>query len=88
MSEAKRFLRKCISCGAYKPKEELIKITRVKEKGAVFINPDNSVFGRSCYICKTRDCVNMAFKKMKIAKILKNNVNSDLKEKILTVLET
>ncbi len=88
MSEAKRFLRKCIGCGAYKVKSELIKITVESKTGEVFVNPQDNIFGRSCYICKDEKCVNSAFKKLKIAKIIKKNVNSDLKEKIMTVLES
>lgn len=86
MSKAKRFLRKCISCGTYKNKNDLIKITTEHSTGEIRVNPDNSFFGRSCYICKDENCINNAFYKSKIAKIIKKNVNSDLKEKIMSVL--
>lgn len=87
MSEARRFLRKCVGCGEYKQKNELVKVTAEHNSGEIFVNPNGSIFGRSCYICKDENCVNKAFHKLKIAKILKKNVNSDVKEKIMTVLE-
>lgn len=88
MSKEKRFLRKCVGCGEYKKKEDLIKITSEHNSGEIFVNPNSSVFGRSCYICRDENCINKAFRKLKIAKIMKRNVNSDLKETIMTVLES
>lgn len=88
MSESKRFLRKCIGCGEYKTKENFIKITKEGKTGEIYINPLSNIYGRSCYICKSENCVNTAFKKSKISKILKKNVANDLKEKIITVLES
>lgn len=88
MSSDKKFLRKCIGCGKYAEKKDLIKITSVKNEDEVFINPDDKHFGRSCYVCKEEKCVDMAFKKSKISKILRKNVENSLKEKIITVLNT
>ena len=69
--------RKCISCGELKPKEELIKITKEYKGGNVVIEPNSKTFGRSAYLCYNKDCINNAFKKNKINKILKTNVNID-----------
>lgn len=88
MSLSKKFLRRCISCGAYRMKSDLIKITAEHNTGEIFVNPDSSVFGRSCYICKDKNCTKEAFHKMKISKVLKKNVNLKIKEKIMTVLAT
>ena len=62
---ANKFLRKCIGCGAYKTKEELIKITREAKTKEVHINQNDNIYGRSGYICKDINCVNNAFKKNK-----------------------
>lgn len=85
---ANKFLRKCIGCGTYKQKDELIKITREAKTQEIHINPKNNIYGRSSYICKDRNCVNNAFKKMKISKILKQNVSINLKDEIMTILES
>lgn len=79
--------RKCIACNQIKTRDTLIKITRQKTTGEIKINPDSKFFGRSVYICKNEECVNNAFKKGKIFKILKIKDNEILKEKIRAVLE-
>lgn len=88
LPEDKKFLRKCIGCGAYKQKSDLIKITKDSKTKEAVINPESGIYGRSAYICRDRNCINNAFKKMKISKILKQNVSENLKEKIMTVLES
>ena len=87
MSKEKRFLRKCIGCGAYRIKAELIKITTEHKTGEIYVNSQRGIYGRSCYICKDKDCINKAFQRKKITKIIKRNINTDIKEKIITVLE-
>lgn len=87
MTDSRKFLRKCIGCGIYKEKNELIKITKESKSGEIHINPPSNIYGRSCYICKDENCIDKAFKKLKISKALKKNTDTDLKEKISTVLE-
>lgn len=86
MPRKDKFLRKCISCSAFKPKDELIKITKDSDSGNIFISPGSNIYGRSVYICRDKSCVDEAFKKMKIARFLKTNVSQEIKEKISTVL--
>jgi hypothetical protein len=88
MKKEKKFLRKCIGCGEYKEKEELIKITRNYETQEIHIEPLNNVYGRSCYICKDENCLNKAFKKDKISKILRKKVDIEIKEKIIVLLHS
>lgn len=87
MSRKEKFLRKCISCNAFKEKSDLIKITKKFDSEDVIVMPDSSVTGRSVYICKNKNCVDIAIKKMKMEKFLKKKVNPDVKENIRTVLE-
>ncbi len=72
--------RKCISCGEIKPKEELIKITKEHTSGDIVIQPNSKTFGRSVYLCYNENCINMAFKKNKINKMLRTNteINKDI----------
>jgi len=69
--------RKCISCGKLKPTEELIKITHEHKSGDIVIKPNSKTFGRSVYLCYNQECINMAFKKNKLNKMLKTNTNID-----------
>ena len=76
-------IRKCAGCGQLKNRDELIKITRSNADGTVIINPDNKKFGRSVYLCYNNSCIEAAFKKNKISKILKTSVPQELKGKLI-----
>ena len=75
--------RKCAGCGKLKDRKELIKITRENVHGNVIVNPDNKIFGRSVYLCYNDSCIEGAFKKDRISKILRASVPEDLKGKLL-----
>ena len=75
--------RKCAGCGKIKNREEVIKITREKASGNIVINHSNKIFGRSAYICYNNSCVETAYKKNKIAKVLKASIPEDLKGRLL-----
>lgn len=68
-------IRKCISCGELKERKYLIKITKEKSSGKVVIAPNSKTFGRSVYLCYNQDCIDNAFKKSRINKVLKTNTN-------------
>ena len=76
---AKETLRKCISCGALKPREDMIKITKEHSTDEVVVNPNSKTFGRSAYLCYNQDCIEQALKKKKIKKMLRINTSIDLK---------
>ena len=76
---AKENLRKCVGCGEFKPRKEMIKITKEFQSGEVILNPDSKTFGRSAYLCYNQNCINLALKKNKLNKALKTNANTDLK---------
>ena len=80
-------MRKCCGCGIETNKENLIKITRNKNR-EVRVNPDSKFTGRSVYICKCNECIQKALKKGKLIKILKSKIDETVKEKIRAVLET
>lgn len=73
--------RKCVGCGQIKSREELIKITNSQNE--IFVNPNNKIFGRSVYLCYNNDCIENAFKKNRISKVLKTTVPEDLKGKLI-----
>lgn len=73
--------RKCVGCGKIKDRQELIKITKTND--GIFVNPDNKKFGRSVYLCYNNACIESAFKKNKIARVLKTSIPEDLKGKLI-----
>ena len=75
--------RKCVGCGKLFDRENMVKITRENLHGEVVLKPNNKIFGRSLYLCYTNSCIEAAFKKNRISKVLKASVPEDLKGKLL-----
>lgn len=78
--------RKCVACGEFKPRENLIKITKKYDDGQLVINPNSKIFGRSAYLCYNQSCIESAFKKSKLNKALKTNATLE-KTELLVLLE-
>ena len=69
--------RRCIGCGEFKPRENLIRVMKNKNCGEIVINPNSKTFGRSAYLCYNQSCIELALKKSKINKALKTNAALD-----------
>lgn len=76
----KQILRRCAGCNCKKSRSEMIKITLESATGKIIVSGDNHVFGRSAYICYDDTCIDLAFKKNKIFKILKAKPDGYLKD--------
>ena len=68
--------RKCISCGKYQNRDEMIKITKEHSSGKLVIEPNSKIFGRSVYLCYNQECINTVIKKG-INKTLKVNLSKE-----------
>ncbi len=77
------FERKCVACGSYKKKDELIKLTKENPHNDVVLNGNSEVFGRSAYLCYNISCIEGALKKNRLQRALKTNISEDLKGKLL-----
>ena len=78
--------RRCVSCWQVKDRTDLIKITADNSSGNVVINPNSLTFGRSAYLCYNNICVENAFKKDRLKRVLKAPVPQELKGKLLNEL--
>ena len=78
--------RKCVGCGKIKNRTDLIKITKEHLTNTLVINGNSEVFGRSAYICYNKSCIEYAFKKNRLQKILKSPVDPELKGKLINEL--
>ena len=76
--------RRCAGCRQLKDRTNLIKITNSKNE--VVVNPNSLTFGRSVYLCYNESCIESAFKKNKMAKLLKVNLPDKLKGQLLDEL--
>ena len=72
MSRKDKFKRMCIICREYKDKNELLRYTRNYQTGEISENNNDLIQGRSVYICKDGDCLNIALKKQRIETVFKN----------------
>ena len=51
----------------------MIKITKEYSTNELVVNPNSKTFGRSAYLCYNQDCIEQAFKKSRLNKVLKTN---------------
>ncbi len=73
-------IRKCIGCQKNFERAQLFRILKDYQSGKIILNPINKDFGRSVYLCKNSECVEKAFKKGRIAGLLKVKNIENLKE--------
>ncbi len=78
--------RKCVGCGIVKDKKALIKVTAQNPHKNIVINGNSKIFGRSAYLCYNNICIENAFKKDRLKKVLKAPVPQELKGKLLNEL--
>ena len=79
-------LRKCVGCGGIKSREDMIKITKDSSTEEVVLNPNSKTFGRSVYLCYNQSCIENAFKKNKINRVLKLKTQIE-KEAVMKLLD-
>ena len=78
--------RRCVACWQVKNRDELIKVTSCSADGTLVIKPDSLIFGRSAYLCYNESCIEAAFKKNKLGKVLKRQIPDELKGQLLNEL--
>ena len=80
-------MRVCISCRQTFDRANLLKITKDYERGVTF----NNGFGRSAYICKSKNCYTDSKLKKKLQKALKTTCDEKLfifiKRKLKTTID-
>ena len=69
--------RRCLICGAHKPKNELLRIVRLKD-GSVVLDKTGKVSGRGAYICPNTNC----YKKAKKIRRIESELGIDIPENI------
>ncbi len=78
--------RKCVGCGIVQDRKNMIKITAQNPQNNIVVNGDSKIFGRSAYLCYNNTCIENAFKKDRLKKVLKAPVPQELKGKLLNEL--
>ncbi|MBQ0040610.1 MAG: YlxR family protein [Clostridiales bacterium] len=68
-------MRRCIACYTSYPQNELQRFTLVD--GEIVPDTDGKNDGRGFYLCKKRECLDVAIKKKAFNRICKKNVDPD-----------
>ncbi|MEG1002411.1 RNase P modulator RnpM [Clostridium sp.] len=70
-------LRMCTGCMEMKPKKELIRVVRSKE-GEVSVDLTGKKAGRGAYVCKSKDCLEKAFKTRRLSRNLEVQISEEI----------
>ncbi|AEE14243.1 protein of unknown function DUF448 [Thermodesulfobium narugense DSM 14796] len=73
--------RKCIFCGRFFPKRDMLRIAKIKNDGLI-VDYERKNIGRGCYICFSCISSGNFKKKNMIAKSLKTNVDTKIYNEI------
>lgn len=68
-------MRRCIACYTSFPQEDLIRFT--VNGGKIVLDTEGKNDGRGYYLCKKRECLELAIKKKAFNRACKMNVDSD-----------
>jgi predicted RNA-binding protein YlxR (DUF448 family) len=74
--------RTCVACRRTTAKRELVRIVRTPE-GTVEVDPTGKTSGRGAYLCKGRQCWQLALKKDRLDYALKAKLTPQEKQALL-----
>lgn len=77
--------RTCIGCNSKKYKYELLRIVKDKN-GNINIDENKNMQGRGAYICKNKECIEIAIKKKKLERSFSCKIEESLYENIRGVI--
>ena len=77
MTEVVRRVRKCVGCGAERPKHEMLRVVRGTD-GVISIDTTGRQQGRGAYICPNPECLRGAVKKKALSRALKHPLGSEI----------
>ena len=87
MTEIVKRVRKCVGCGAERPKNEMLRVVRGKD-GVIAIDTAGRLQGRGAYICPNADCLKTAVKKKALSRALKHPVENEIYAMIAPLCST
>lgn len=76
MAEKKLPVRKCVACGQMKAKGELFRL--VKSDKGIALDVTYKASGRGAYVCRCKECVDLAVKKRGFNRSLRCQVSEQV----------
>jgi predicted RNA-binding protein YlxR (DUF448 family) len=74
-------LRRCVACGAQRPKRELVHVVRTLQ-GPVVVDLENRATGRGAYLCHSYICWEQGLKKSRLEHALKVQTSDEDKQRL------
>ena len=78
-------LRKCVACGQMVPKDSLFRV--VKTTDGIQLDITCKAQGRGAYVCKNKECIDMALKKKSFNRSLRQAVTTEVFDNLYMELE-
>lgn len=78
-------LRKCVACGQMVPKDGLFRV--VKTADGIQLDITCKAQGRGAYVCKNKECIDMAAKKKSFNRSLRHAVPTEVFDNLYMELE-
>lgn len=72
--------RKCVACRNVKQQHEMIRVARVNKE--YLLDTEFVLGGRGAYVCRDKDCINLAVKKKLFNKAFKCNLEANIYEEM------
>lgn len=83
--------RMCVACREKRSKKELVRVVRSVD-GHIIIDETGKLPGRGAYLCRRRECWELALKRASLNRALRTNLSSEevasLREFLLSLPET
>lgn len=73
-------MRRCIGCMESKPKAELLRIAFYEDQ--LSVDPSGKAKGRGVYLCRNRECLEIARKKRALHRNFKHNFSEEETERV------
>jgi len=78
-------LRKCVACGQMIPKNGLFRL--VKTADGIQLDNNYKAQGRGAYVCKNKECIDMAVKRKSFNRSLRQAVPTEVFDNLYMELE-
>ncbi|HLS52883.1 MAG TPA: YlxR family protein [Tissierellaceae bacterium] len=79
-------LRKCVSCGEKRAKQELIRIVKTTE-GDFILDPSGRINGRGAYICPSVGCFEKGIESKRLSKAFREEVPKEVLDTLKIEIE-
>ena len=85
MSTKELPLRKCVACGQMLSKDKLFKVAKVNDE--IILDKTGKAQGRGAYVCKSKECIDLALKRKSFNRALKQTVSNEVFDYLYMELE-